>query len=380
MALTVLGIAGFSSCDHAEIGIFASIEQERKIEDERKLPNAITVSGITELDGFYFISAPTIYRRSTSNTTDGALSEWEPVDGPTADQQNVSLVRFGDETNGELVAVFASGDGTTHRLYRRGATDAAWTEVDLGTISGQLSLMTASSDPGTVFLTVLAGANDNRVYITSDMQTFDQVLDSDGNPLSSPTPFLDVAYDGTAYWLASRAVLATGADPSASTTDATADPGFPETLEDYSGVFYGGAAGSERLYVSTSVGVVGSVTGAAWATTDEPESVGDDIVPFTDLEFVQGSDGFAAIVVGTDGYGYREVDPDTLEVTVPSRDGNYQSSELATAAVLSFYVDDSAPDLPAAAPAGVDLLFAGTSSMGLWKSYYEGQAAFWTRE
>ena len=112
---------------------------------------------------------------------------------------------------------------------------------------------------------------------------------------------------------------------------------------------------------------------------------GSDPLQFTDMTAVNNG-GTQLLVVGTDGDGYRELDGAFIPTTPAAEVSNYQASELAQATILAFYVDEGVTVyVPAQSgdtyePKTGDLLFAGTSNLGLWKALYGGDPPQWVRE
>jgi hypothetical protein len=392
LATLAAALLVFAACDHAPVGIFASIEQEVKIDDERNLPNGIAVNGIVEFDGYYFVSAPTVYRRPVANTTGGEPSQWTPVASPIAGARNLRMVHL--ESAGALYAVFVDDAGVTKSLHALDSAGGNWTEVTLpsGATGGLVSVF-AAGPAGTdrLFLSVFEGPNDYRLFSSPDGTAFAAVTDSaTSTALSMPTPATDVAYttDGATdnWWIAGRTRFLTGAEPTPATDPLIVSDYGGSTLSDvdgFSGLYFGGPAGSPRLYLSTLTGQVfrydPNNVAAGFVAAAGTITFSDDPVPLTDFAYVEGSDGFQSVVVGTEGYGYYEIDPATLDISMPARSGNYLASELSRASIHAFYVDTNA-DLPTGAPSGVDLMFAGTAGLGLWKNYYKGESSLWTRE
>jgi hypothetical protein len=126
--------------------------------------------------------------------------------------------------------------------------------------------------------------------------------------------------------------------------------------------------GTETLYVTTLGGGLFAFDGTDWRAYSDGEgfSSQDTTVPFVDITDV-ASDDFSALLVATDGFGYYEVDRDSLEPSQPARAGNYLSSPLATSAMTLIESDGN-------------LVFAGTASQGLWRNEYDSAITAWARE
>jgi hypothetical protein len=144
------------------------------------------------------------------------------------------------------------------------------------------------------------------------------------------------------------------------------------------------------LYRSEDFGTTWTINGvaAAEAATNYPEAytTSNEVpLPFTDFAEVDNG-GSPLIVVGTDGYGYRELVSGVPAIPAAAS-SNYQASGLAEGSVLAFHVHSGAGGyVPNASgdnftlEADGDRLFAGTSGLGLWKTLYYGAAPQWLRE
>jgi hypothetical protein len=405
--LSLLLAAVLVSCAQNPYGVFASIERERKIVDERDLGNELNVASITKAGGRMFIAAGAVYARAVDGSADYGTDppDWnswgDAVDPPQTNYTTTSLVAADLGAGERIYAAYTSLDGNESGLY---ALDPA--QVEAGFV-GDPILSTA--DPGIdavvrvltfnvgadtwVVAVVETGLSEYAVYATNDGSSPAAIPS-----FTTSTPVIDVASDGaTRVAYVTPKAIYVDTDGDVTGTTAPAGPGSTPALgagARFTGGHYAGgslwlADDAGHLYSSADFGAT------AWTRNSEPwqiSSANQEPTPFTDFATVPRGT-VDIIVVGTAGYGYREIgDAATVNATAaptsPDVEGsNYQASELASAAVQTFFVNPSGvTDYPVATAAGNqtwdgNLLFAGTVNQGLWRALSSDEGPIqWVRE
>ena len=205
-------------------------------------------------------------------------------------------------------------------------------------------------------------------------------------------PVIDVAESATSEiaFLTQKAILIDSDGLIAGApADVTADLGIVDRQPEFGGIYLHPATNilwltdnDGFLYHSDDFGTTWFANGTAHLVSTSDE----DPLQFTDMTAVDNG-GSPLLVVGTEGHGYRELDAVNFSPTTPAAEvSNYQASELAQATILTFYVDEGATVyVPTQSGEDYelktgDLLFAGTSNLGLWKVMYSGDAPQWVRE
>lgn len=408
LALTLVLVA----CSQNPVGIFASVERERKIlDDERGLDDDLNVAAITEAGGKYFIAAGALYARDVNDPDyeGGDLAQWSAIDGPGTTNAVVSAdlgsgVRvYALYTGSTGEGVYAVNPGTLEMadtpLLETG--DLADTPDGTDTVASIVDIFVVNDGTERLVVSVLESdaLNDYTLYVTSDGSSFTE-LDA-----ATTAPWRDAAGDGTAVAFMSSAGVIIDADGLAA-DDLTAKTAPGLTSGDrLTGMIYDeSTGGSGLLWLADDAGHIytsplDAATGWDKSTTHDVSSSNDAALPFTDFALVPADATTTNLVVGTRGYGYRVLG-DTTTITFESApqspdlvvDGsNYQGSELAGAVVQTFYVDSTLrSDYPVPTADGNPyenftgyLFFAGTTDQGLWRalSYPSSQGAVqWVRE
>lgn len=395
---TVLG-----GCAKSSIGLFESIELERKIIDDRALDNELPVAAMARAGGHYFIAAATLWQRLTVDTdyTAGDVAQWAIVaaPGPSGSGYTTSSLTVSSASGSDAVYVtFSSQDGVSAGLY---AVDPAG---DLTAVSAD-SLVLGTDDAGVLGLGKVAAINDGIAdYLLAGVRTgttryavygsttgtsgsFAAIAGTDNN-----LPVIDVTASSTGEvaFLTKKALLIDrdGLNTGADTADVTAAIPLADRQPEFGGLYYETVSGT--LFVTDDEGYIYRSTdfGTTWLVNDTPHQVStndDRALSFTDMTAVDDG-GTQLLVVGTDGHGYRELDSAFTPSAPAAELSNYQASELATASIIGFFVD---PAVSAYSPTQTgdnyeqktgDMLFAGTSNLGLWKTLYSGSAPQWVRE
>ncbi len=395
-------IGVLAGCAKSPIGVFESIELEREIIDDRALGNELLVGAVAESGGRYFIAAATLWHREVADADYPAeVAQWASVGSPgSANFTTSSLAVFNGSGTELIYASYSSQDGTTGGIYAIDPTgDLGPVTTDdnvFGTESADVAgvgqvfvgddgiatyLLVGVRKPSTSRYTVYAST-------TGGADSFVEVVGIESN---LPTIDVAVSATGAVAFLTRKALLIDGDGLNTGTgpTDVTASLGIVDRQPAFGGVYFQSA--TDTLWVTDNEGYLyhSPDFGATWDPpngTAHPVSTSDeDPLPFTDMTAVNNG-GTELLVVGTEGHGYRELDIDFNPTTPAAEGSNYQASELALATILTFYVDeDSTVSVPAQTGETYelktgDLLFAGTSNLGLWKVLYSGDPPQWVRE
>ena len=400
-----------AGCAQSSIGLFESIELERKIVDDRELANDLVVGAIAEAGGRYFIAAANLWQREVvdADYPAGVVAQWVRITSPgTSNYTSSSIVTFNGSGTDMLYAVFSSQDGSTAAVYEIDpagslsavSDDSDVLETDSTDIAGIGELFTAFDGISEYLLVGIRAHETSRFALhgstSGAVDSFALIPGTTGN-----LPIIDVAASaaGDIALLTEKAIMVDsdgglegGADP----LDVTAnldlsdpeDPAGPARQPEFGGIHFDESSGT--LWLSDNEGFLYRSTdfGLTWALNPAAHQVStndDSPLAFTDLASVENGSS-TLVVVGTEGHGYRELDSAFAPTTPAAEGSNYQASELARATVLTFYVDPSSSAyVPTAdgenyTPEDGDLLFAGTSNLGLWKALYTGDPVQWVRE
>ena len=390
------------ACSQNPVGIFASVERERKIlDDERGLDDDLNVAAMTEAGGKYFIAAGALYARDVNDPDyeGGDLAQWSAIDGPGTTNAVVSA----DLGSGVRVyALYTGNDGEGVYAVTPNTLEMADTPLlETGdTVDSIIDIFVVNDGTERLVVSVLESdaLNDYTLYVTSDGSTFTELANA-----ASTAPWRDAASAGTAVAFMSSAGVIVDANGLAS-DDLTAKTAPGLTSGDrLTGMIYDDSAGGSGLlwladdggHIYTSADLA---AGTVWqkSATHDVSSSNDAALPFTDFALVPVDATTTNLVVGTRGYGYRVLG-DTSTITYESApqspdlvaDGsNYQGSELAGAVVQTFYVDPTPrSDYPVPTADGNPyenfdgyLFFAGTTNQGLWRALSYDGAVQWVRE
>ncbi|MFW5717376.1 MAG: hypothetical protein ACOC0E_08025 [Spirochaetota bacterium] len=396
----------FVGCAEQPYGIFASIERERKVVDERDLGNEINVAAVARAGERMFVAAGAAYSRAVDSeevyqADEPNWQEWgDPIDAPASNYTTTSLVAADLGAGERVYAVYTSLNGDDSGLYE---LDPAHVDDGFTAVGGAKALSEvdaflkafAFEHGGTEWVVVSAalGPNEYALYASDDGTAFDRV---GGSAFSTPAPVIDVATDGsTTVYLTAKQLYVTADAPDAGTepaepagaTGKTSDAAFTGTEYAAGTVWLADDAG--HLYTSDDFGATD------WTRNESPYDIGptsSDPVPFTDFAAVpRGAE--TLIVVGTRGYGYRVIGDaatsgaDTTPSSPGSTESNYEASDLSTSVVQTFFVDtEQVGGYPVSTDAGVrewtgTLLYAGTVNQGLWRALSSEDGAIqWVRE
>ncbi|MBI9100854.1 MAG: hypothetical protein JEY99_00450 [Spirochaetales bacterium] len=391
----LLIIFSFTACDDKEMGIFYSIEEERKVEDN-KIENNASIGNMVLFGDNYYAAAGNLYTvNAASNyayyTDSNSEGTWSIETGLPADKLCMSV----GEVNNSLYGVFfdrtdVSSDPSDLNadLYVKGVD--GWTEyVPSGTdIPADLKIekLVALNDVGFVQAYTLDDSNTRNYAIYFFNGTnFSELPTSTVDLTSGVSSEFDVAMDGDSdgdfeYWITYGTSLftLTSADPANATLilveDTAIYSGTNATDDDsLMGIYHSDIFGA--LFLAKSDGTVYYRTDATvaepsviWtAVTDEvPTEPGD----FIDFTFI-GSDGTTikeVLLVGSRNgyYEFEKVDGVSItetEFVLPeesAKQATYSTLDLRYAIVSSFFVHEIS--------SGNKILFALTMKNGLWSN------------
>lgn len=357
-----------SGCgDRGDVGIFASIEREEKIE-KSNLPEVSTAGSMVYDAGEdkYYVALGQLYSRDANG------NEWDDVSHPSGykDGHTLDIVSVG----GTIYVAFFDTQSTKSELFTldpgNDSFNKVWSPGE--EISKLIGIDTNADGTNEELFAVTVESNKEEydlVFEPFDAGSQDTVLNDvgkivDGAHHSLPGP------TGT-YLFLSRGQLYHGTDP--------ADAGTFDTL---SGPFanYGGATFVEEAFGSGQDWLVVTSTKGDIAYTTDPSTdpitwnpePNDDDRRYTDIAYVDFSPDFTGLTVGLDtretsAGGYYEVDS-ALGTDRPDGD-NYRAADISDASIHGFYVDSTN-----------ETLFALTNGDGLWSATYENGEPEWSWE
>lgn len=372
--------------ERGDVGIFASIEREEKIE-KSNLPEVSTAGSMVYDPGTdtYYVALGQLYARDRSS------NEWDEVDHPGGygDGHTLDIVLVDADADGTIgaapdgiyVAFFDTLDSEDAKLFRLDPSNNSFGSPVWNPgkeIARLITFDTNADGLDDEFLGVTVESDEynyNLVYspgnigggqrtIVSDSAS---ILDGDYNPNTGASVFI------------TRNGLYEVPDLTSTSLDAPDGDNLNDLqlIRDYSGGAIGDNsdilsgvtldAANGHFYVSSRDGVIFRQEGAAaWS-----ESSRDDDRRYTDVEYVD-LPGFTGAVVGmetleTSSGGYYEVDA-SLGTSRPDGD-NYNAADISDAAIHGFYVDTAN-----------DTLFALTNGTGLWSATYDTDEPEWRWE
>lgn len=384
----------FAGCTQENMGIYYSLEVERDLEGDKGLDDSLKVWELAAAGDKYFIAAGKVYRREIA---DGTWSELAP---PAEGMLSSDIEYF----NGTVYAMYRTADAKTSKLYTFNTGSGSWTPFD--SVSGDTNervtgIMTVGSG---LFVSVLkddldAEYNPYSLYYTADGSSF-SLVDLPGENDYSVRMIFDGDFDGTNYWFISGNRIFSGTDPSVLSSDVSlvnAD-GTDISPADMGGIYY--CRELEKIFISSKDGLVFVKNGASavsgtdlssgwYSSTRKYKGETGEVfydfikVPKSDYDQTSG----VVVIVGSDN-GYYEIyfpgDPVTAEeLSISAPDGttetttiNYLNTKLADNSIRSFsyYAGN--------AGASDDVIFACTTSSGLWRNTFSSSAGqrVWSRE
>ena len=356
-----------SGCgDRGDVGIFASIEREEKIQ-KSNLPEVSTAGSMVYDAGEdkYYVALGQLYSRGRGS------NDWDDVDHPSGykDGHTLDIV----SVDGAIYVAFFDTQSTKAALFKLDPSNDNFNKVwspgkEISKLIGidkdadgdneELFAATVESNKDEYELVFAPGNNEGIQNV---------VLDSSDN-LSL---VLDGAYDtdDTTYLFVTKGQLYTGT---------TTNPSNFSSLGSGPFTNYGGATFVENVFgVGTQDWILVTSTKGDIAYSDDGGSTwttntGDNDRRYTDITYVDFAADFTGFVVGLDTQdassgGYYEVD-DSLGTSKPDGD-NYRAADISDASIHGFYVDTAN-----------QTLFALTYGAGLWSATYDGGEPEWSWE
>lgn len=364
-----------SGCgERGDVGIFASIEREEKIE-KSNLPEVSTAGSVVYHSGTdrYYVALGQLYARDRDS------NEWDDVNHPGgyADGHTLDIVTMG----GDIYVAFFDTESTKSEIFRLDPTNDSYSSVwsPGQEIAKLIAIDTdgaaeASEDLNEELFAVTVESNKldyNLVYAPGD------VGGTQNTVLSDVPRIFDGAYDfvvaGGQYLFVAGSTLFAGTDATQGSADIAEVAGADRPFATFGGTTFVenafGTAANDWLYVTSTRGDIAYTADAGtWTWTIE---TGDDDRGYTDIEYVD-LPGFTGLVVGVDTRetspgGYYEV-TESLGTSRPDGE-NYDAADISDAAINGFYLD-----------AANQTLFAVTSGAGLWSGNYDTAEADWSWE
>jgi hypothetical protein len=361
-----------SGCgDRGDVGIFASIEREEKIE-KSNLPEDSTAGSMVYDAGQdkYYVALGQLYSRGRGS------NDWDDVshpsgyrDGHTLDIVSVDgtiYVAFFDtqSTKSELFELNSFGSS----VWKPGKEISKLIAVDIDgpgvdAINEELFAVTLDSDKeGYNLVYAPASIGEGSPTPNTVLSGVPRVIDGTFHPGAGITTYLFVT----------KGQLYRGDPTDAASGSFTAVDG---PFSNYGGTTFvedAFGSGQDWLLVTSTKGDIAyttdpSATPITWTT--EPN---DDDRGYTDIAYVEFAPEFTGLVVGMDtretsSGGYYEVDS-ALGTDRPDGD-NYRAADISDASIHGFYVDSAN-----------ETLFALTNGDGLWSATYDGGEPEWSWE
>ncbi len=384
-------------CTEGPVGIFASIESEVRRDLDLGFADNSTVSSMFRVGNTYVASSGRVYIRSATAETpsDG---RWTEIAGPSGYDLAADAASFNSLVYGALAST--NGEDSGLFTFDPSASDPSWsaaTTTGLDATDGVSGLHVVSVGAGDELFVVTTESSQvgsgtvagYGVYRSTDGSAFSEVI------AAGSLRILDIVHDGADYWAIDAQNIYRGSNMAALSTVDTG-VSFPSNTA-FRGLYYGGPAGEEAVYISTSTGFLVRFEDGSFATHEQALSINEQAVSFSDLVYVEYGE-FGALLVGTNKHGYFQltdgdgdgqvdlaIDRFASLPDVAGTGGNYLPSELSNGAITTFYVDSSpaimpVENAPSTPPDDSPLVFAGTIGVGLWRNYYYQDKTLWVRE
>lgn len=367
--------------ERGDVGIFASIEREEKIE-KSNLPEVSTAGSVVYHAGTdrYYVALGQLYARDRGD------NDWDDVNHPGGygDGHTLDIVTMG----GDIYVAFFDTESTKSEIFRLNPTNDNYTSVwsPGDEIAKLIAIDTDGADEASEDL------NEELFAVTVESNKLDYNLvyapgntgDTQNTVLSDVPRIFDGAYDfvvaGGQYLFVAGGTLFAGTDVTQGSADIAEVAGSDRPFATFGGTTFVedafGNAANDWLYVTSTRGDIAYTADAGtWTWTTE---TGDDDRGYTDITYLDSADfpglsgSNGALVVGVDTRetspgGYYEVS-ESLGTSRPDSE-NYDAADVSDAAINGFYVD-----------AANQTLFALTSGTGLWRGNYDTAEADWSWE
>jgi hypothetical protein len=353
------------SCSEGDFTIFYQVVNEQMIKDS-DLENKLTVMGMVNAGGRYYIAAGKIFTRGVDSDNWDSVSNQNLQNG---ENMCDSMALFGSY----LYASFYAKDGKSFGLYYVNPVPSpntfTWYELtgdadiankqanDLKVVNGNL-FVSVENNNGTYSL---AYTNDND---PTDGQNYDLITFDASDTIS--TNIRDLDWDGVHYWYLTGEKIYQATPGPSGATEYAGGPTISDS-ERYEGIV---CTDENNIYISTSKGNIWFYNGS-WTSKHFKYVAGDgsdENVWFTKFLQVPGAATVDMIVVGTRGVGFYEINED-LGLDDINRFANTSKSELYRGSVELFFNNSNT-------------LFVLTAGTGLWRSNLQTDGSWgrWTWE
>jgi prepilin-type processing-associated H-X9-DG protein len=390
LAFSLLAAVFSIGCTQDELGIFYSLEIESELEQDRGLEDNLKVWDMTKTAaGNYYIAAGTVYTRSSGGTED-----WSTVAPPQEEMLSSNILFF----DGHLFSIYRTEDGAS-RLYRRPDTSGAtWTEVADADLNGKeiMSVFSAGTalfvcrreNPGTADAYTLWNS------AVGDPLNFSQTILTGLSENQSPRYIFDASYDGTDYWVISGGLLLSGTSGNLSEVTMNQVGGGALSPDNFGGIFFVDSVdlgtANDLIFISDKSGNLYTKEegNADWYVGVNP-STENQTITFYDMELLtvdESGSTVPVLMIGSNN-GYYEVPFDgtqdlaSLSPSRPDIDSystsiNYLNTTLSEGTILELFLDNRGTG----GDVTDDLMFACTSSTGLWVNNLGDTDRVWSRE
>lgn len=360
--LSLLLVSSFflTGCYESGMGIFYSLEIERKLEDYN-LENNLSIGAVAKAGSNYYAAAGAVYKRVVNET------QWQAIAPPGGYNLSTSLAEHG----GSIYACFFDTAAANFGLFKLSGDE--WTEVTDANVANAATVISVNN-----YLLV-----SNRVSSTeySYFYSADGAAFTTTGLANKSAPITAAVWDGTNYFVAIEDVVFLDTDGGVDPPDNFSATAGTIVTSGIGGMYFAAAGstniGTDTLFASTEEGKVHFSTdnGGTWTEMD-----GGSSFPLTDIELITTSGTEEVLVAGTIGGGYLEAvisagdNAGDLTLTAISRDSystdqNYLNTELSSAPINDFFYDTVE-----------DVLFAGTSGNGLWRNSQAATYRTWNIE
>jgi len=388
--LPALGMALLlSGCKDGNI--YATIETET-LEQDLSLPNEIIVFDVAKIGPAYYAAAGKLWTVPVATLDTGG--EWDAasrIPAPVADGMCTALVAAPAEFpllhQNVLYGGFIRGSGNLG-LFESSASPTpgttTWTEVaDIDVDNAQVALLATVDTDG--------GGTDTLVAVTATQPSagadyeFSLLTSTDGvsfDPLAitrsageEVKPINDVIYAGATVnaWFATEGSSLYSGPLAGPLLRVAALDARITTGEVLYGLFWDGTyvyvSSWDATHEAECAVYYSSDGGTSWSRIKVPQADNGVYPPLTRFAGPLGTSGI--LLVGSDGYGYFQLDTTDLAGTSPLRRFGITTSDLYPAAVRKFALDSAK-----------NRVFACTALSGLWRGAYDGTdgSLEWTQE
>ena len=398
-------------CRHP-VGIFASLEEEIPVDEDRGVPTTDGMRAMLAVDtddngGYFYAAFTSLYVRERSEglavDADSPDNDWSRISKPgglSADDVLQSIAEH--EINGENRVFAVYGGGNSGSLYHRATGDdtssGAWSDaISVNEIASDTSdegspekVSKVFSANGELIVSVRIKSNSDKsdsyaVYRPVDANepdgNWERIMIEEGETDGEVGFVYDFEYfdanngNGDYYLATFRNILKSDDDLSSG--------GFEDEVHSGSGPYRNLLAadisGTDTLFAAAK-GVIFSTDSAPAETGDwaSAEISGEDDVQFTAIGYYpgsdfEGSDPGAYLIAGTQDNGLYEAEADTTggynfreegaERTLLGRKGNFLTTRLSGRGIQAIFVDNDAGTWRSEGPH----VFVGAATAGLWR-------------